>query len=151
MPLINVDFGIDPSGRLTVTPTAAGGFTKQELAGQGPLVQHFHMTPCPPGEFIADDGVTSGPLSGDCGPAEVSAGPLWGPWDIDEKKARQLAIARVREVCADQCIGSCPDRKSCNFVATKSAVLDIESRANPQTNQTEFRARASASGKCQCE
>lgn len=153
MPIINVDFGIDPTGRLTATPSAAEGntSTKTGFAGQTPLIQHFYVTPCPPGELIADDGVADGPLSGDCGPAEVSAGPLWGAWDIDEKKARQLAISRARDACSDQCAGGCADKKSCVVLITKSAVLDVESRTNPTTNQVEFRAKATASGKCQCE
>lgn len=153
MPLINLEFGIDSSGRLTVTPATPEvlGSSKAGFTGQTPLIQHFHMTPCPPGELIADDGLAVGPLSGDCGPAEVSAGPLWGAWDIDEKKARQLAISRVRDACSDQCAGGCADKKSCAVLITKSAILDVESRTNPTTNQIEFRAKATASGKCQCE
>mgnify|MGYP005710711551 CR=1 FL=1 len=153
MPLINVDFGIDPSGRLTATPTASAGkqATKEDFAGFTPVIQHFHMNPCPPSELIGDGEPVAGPLSTDCGPAEVVAGPLWGDWDSDEIKARTLAINRVRQICMDQCTGGCADTKKCVFLATKTAGPDVESRVNPQNNVVEFRAKARASGKCQCE
>lgn len=156
MPLINVEFGIDPSGRLTATPSAASDmtFTKSELAGQTPFIQNFHMAPCPPAELIATGGGTAtGPLSADCGPAEVSAGPLWGPWANSEGDAATDAIKKVRALCALQCTGGCADKDSkCVFLATKTSVLEIEARKDPQGGgQDQFRAKAMATGKCQCE
>lgn len=155
MTLINVELGIDSSGRLTATPSAASaaGFTKAELAGQIPLIQNFHMAPCPPAELIATGGSdATGPVSTDCGPAEVSAGPLWGLWANSEADAAIEAVKKVRALCALQCIGGCADKDSkCVLVATKTAVLDTEFRKDPQSGQEQFRAKATATGKCQCE
>ena len=93
-------------------------------------------------------GVT--PKSTDCGPEEVSAGPLWGPWDHDENTAIDKALTRVRNACTRQCHGKCSkEGNTCKYLEQKSSIHDIEERQ--QNNHTEYRAKASSSGKCQCE
>ena len=159
MMLVNLDFTVDHNGKLVASAVPLGTNTVEKgvdiaAVPDGTVVQHFHMGgKAAHGELIGDgdgDGaVTEGPLSGDCGPAEVNAGAMFGDWAQTEKEARTKAIARARQVCADQCQGGCSDKKKCNFLATKTSVLEIESREN--NSVIEFRAKASASGKCQCE
>lgn len=114
------------------------------------LIQNFPIAGGPvaaPG--AVGDRVQDGTKSTDCGPADVSAGPTWGPWQNTEDAAIKAALKRVRGACALQCGGKC-DKGKCTYFERRSAVPDIESRTD-ERGDTTYRAQASSSGTCQCE
>ncbi|PHZ83224.1 hypothetical protein [Paremcibacter congregatus] len=120
-------------------------------ASSGTIVQHYYLasgTPMPGGSTaaVAPDLAAK---STDCGPADASAGPLWGPWEATAKKASAEAAKQARTLAEALCNGKCKGSSRCKYTEHKAKIHDLEDRK--KGGRTEYRAKAESSGTCQCE
>lgn len=90
-------------------------------------------------------------IEGECGPASVSAGPLWGGWFGTIDVAAADALALVRRLAASQCSGTCPAETKCKYKEAKSSIDDSEERKDANGNVIAYRVKASSSGSCTCQ
>lgn len=116
----------------------------------GSVVQHYYLaggrTAGPDAAALMPDPVAK---STDCGPADASAGPVWGPWKPTAKEASKEASKQARTLAKDLCQGKCKGSSRCAYTESKAKIHDLEERK--LRGRTEFRAKAESSGRCACE